>query len=145
MPFNDYTTFGYDNGRDVYNPNSAAITPASVAGLHLAWQTALDGGFDYATQTQPVLATEISGHAGVLFVGGSAGNVYAYDALSGALIWTRKLGTMQYTCGGTSALGVGGTGRLRSGDAFALRRGELEYGARHLRRKYALSPRRGHR
>ncbi len=109
VPFNDYTTFGYDNGRDVYNPNSAAITPASVAGLHLAWQTALDGGFDYATQTQPVLATEISGHAGVLFVGGSAGNVYAYDALSGALIWTRKLGTMQYTCGGTSALGVGGT------------------------------------
>ncbi len=109
VPFNDYTTFGYDNQRDVYNPNSTLITPKSVAGLHLVWQTALDNGQDYATQTQPILATEISGHSGVLFVGGSAGNVYAYDATSGALIWSRNLGTMQYTCGGTSALGVGGT------------------------------------
>jgi hypothetical protein len=109
VPFNDYTTFGYDNQRDVYNPNSTLITPTSVAGLHLVWQTALDNGLDYGTQTQPILATEISGHSGVLFVGGSAGNVYAYDALTGALIWTRKLGTMQYTCGSTGALGVGGT------------------------------------
>jgi hypothetical protein len=110
VPFNDYSTFGYDNARDVYNPNSTAITPASLAGLHLAWQTALDGGKDYATQTQPILATEISGHSGVLFVGGSSGNVYAYDALSGALMWTRNLGTMTYSCGsGSAALGVGGT------------------------------------
>jgi hypothetical protein len=110
LPFNDYATFGYDNARDVYNPNSTAITPTTVAGLHLVWQAALDNGSDYGTQTQPVLATEISGHAGVLFVGGDSGNVYAYDALSGALMWTRYLGTMQYSCGGgTSALGVGGT------------------------------------
>jgi len=108
--FNDYATFGYDNGRDVYNPNSSAITPASVSGLHLAWQAALDNGSDYGTQTQPILATGISGHYGVLFVGGSSGNVYAYDATSGALIWTRNLGTMAYSCGGgASYLGIGGT------------------------------------
>jgi hypothetical protein len=107
--FNDYSTFGYDNQRDVYNPNSTAITPTSVAGLHLAWQAALDNGNDYGTQTQPVLATEISGHSGVLFVGGDSGNVYAYDATSGALMWSRNVGTMQYSCGGVAALGVGGT------------------------------------
>jgi hypothetical protein len=110
VPFNDYTTFGYDNQRDVANPNSTTITPASVGGLHLVWQTALDNGQDYATQTQPILATEIAGHSGVLFVGGSAGNVYAYDALTGSLMWTRNLGTMKYSCGSSSAaLGVGGT------------------------------------
>jgi hypothetical protein len=108
--FNDYVTFGYDNRRDVYNPNSTAITPTSLTNLHLAWQAALGGG-DYNTQTQPVLATEIAGHAGVLFVGGGSGNVYAYDALSGSLMWTRNTGQEQYTCenGYTVYFGVGGT------------------------------------
>jgi hypothetical protein len=111
VAFNDYTTFGYDNGRDVYNPNSTTITPTNVASLHLVWQTALDNGIEYATQTQPIVATEISGHAGVIFVGGSTGNLYGYDATTGALMWTRNLGTMKYSCGGSSvgALGVGGT------------------------------------
>jgi hypothetical protein len=109
LTFNDYPTFGFDNQRDAFNPNSTAVTTASVPALHLAWQSSLN---DYNTQTQPVLATEISGHAGVLFVGGGSGNVYAYDALSGALIWTAPTGqaTMS-TCGssGTSYLGIGGT------------------------------------
>jgi len=106
--FNDYPTFGYDNQRDEFNPNSTAITPASVPALHLAWQSSLN---DYNTQTQPVLATEIPGHAGVLFVGGGSGNVYAYDASSGVLIWTTSTGqATTSTCGsGTSYLGIGGT------------------------------------
>jgi len=109
--FNDYTTFGYDNQRDVYNPNSTAITPATFAKLHLAWQAALDGGADFSTQTQPILATEISGHYGVLLVGGSSGNVYAYDATSGALIWTKNFGQESYHCGPTytGILGIGGS------------------------------------
>jgi hypothetical protein len=109
--FNDYPTFGYDNAHDAFNPNSTSITPATVSSLHLVWQTALDNGSDFGTQTQPTLATEISGHSGVLFVGGSAGNMYAYDATTGALIWTRKLGQMAYSCGssGGGVLGVGGT------------------------------------
>lgn len=106
--FNDYTTFGYDDQRDLFNPNSTAITPASVPALHLAWQSSLN---DYNTQTQPILATEIPGHSGVLFVGGGSGNVYAYDALSGALIWTTSTGQEAIsTCGsGTTYWGTGGT------------------------------------
>lgn len=108
--FNDYVTFGYDNQRDVFNPNSTALTPAAVPNLHLAWQAALGGG-DYNTQTQPILATTIPGHAGVLFVGGGSGNVYGYDATTGALMWTQPLGQETYTCenSNTAYFGVGGT------------------------------------
>jgi hypothetical protein len=105
--FNDYTTYGYDNGRSVFNPNSTAITPANIANLHVAWQANLH---DYSTQTQPVLATEIPGHAGVLFVGGSSGGFYGFDALTGTQIWKTSTGQMVYAaCGSTAYLGIGGT------------------------------------
>jgi hypothetical protein len=108
VAFNDYTTFGYDNQRDDFNPNSTAITPASVPNIHLAWQSSLN---DYNTQTQPILATEIPGHAGVLFVGGGTGDVYGYDALTGDLLWTQSTGQETYSCesGYTAYFGVGGT------------------------------------
>jgi outer membrane protein assembly factor BamB len=103
--FNDYATFGFDNQRDVFNPNSTAITPTNLP--HVAWQSSLG---DFNTPTQPVLATEIPGHAGVLFVGGAYGNVYAYDALKGTLLWKKSTGNAVYTaCGGNSYLGIGGT------------------------------------
>jgi PQQ-like domain len=105
--FNDYTTFGYDNQRDVYNPNSTSLTPATLPALHLAWQANIG---DFNTQTQPILATEVPGHAGVLFVGGGSGGVYAYDALTGAHLWTQSLGQTTYTCAGSpSIFGVGGS------------------------------------
>lgn len=108
--FNDYTTFGYDNGRSVFNPNSTAITPASVPNLHLAWQAALGGG-DYNTQSQPILATGIAGHAGILFTGGGSGRVYGYDALTGKELWQQNTGQETYTCQGFNKIffGVGGT------------------------------------
>jgi hypothetical protein len=108
--FNDYTTFGYDNQRNVFNPNTTSFTPSALSNLHLAWQAALGGG-DYNTQTQPILATKIPGHAGVLFVGGGSGNVYGYDALSGVLLWTRNTGQETYTCENsiTFYFGIGGT------------------------------------
>jgi hypothetical protein len=109
--FNDYATFGYDNARDVFNPNSTAITPASIANLHLGWQIGIGNGDDYNTQTQPILATEIPGHPGVLYVGGGGlGNEYGYDALTGTLVWSRALGVEQYSCSGSVGnFGVGGT------------------------------------
>jgi hypothetical protein len=108
--FNDYVTFGYDNARDVFNPNSTAITPSSLGKLHLAWQSAIGGG-DFNVQSQPILATEIPKHAGMLFVGGGTGRVFGYDALTGAEVWTTSTGTMSYTyCGGdTSYFGIGGS------------------------------------
>jgi hypothetical protein len=108
--FNDYTTFGFDNGRSVFNPNSTPITPASVQNLHLAWQAQLGGG-DFNTWAQPILATGIAGHAGVLFSGGGSGRMYGYDALTGKMMWQRSTGQETYTCqnGNNIIFGVGGT------------------------------------
>jgi hypothetical protein len=110
VAFNDYTTYGYDNQRDIFNPNSTAITPSSLPNVHLAWQVAIGGG-DFNSQTQPVLATEIPNHAGVLFVGGGSGNIEGYDALTGALLWKRSTGQELFTCegGNTIVFGVQGS------------------------------------
>jgi outer membrane protein assembly factor BamB len=92
-------------GLDKHRPSHG-----SIAALHLGWQSPLGGGIDSNTQSQPVLPTEISGHAAVLFVTGGTGNVYAYDALNGGLLWTRNLGREAFTCGfGTWYMGVGGS------------------------------------
>ena len=117
--FNDYANFGYDNQHDVFNPNTVAITPSSVANgaLHLAWQTTVNNGNgDFLMQSQPVLATEIPSHAGVLYVGGGSGNVYAYDALTGNAVWSQPAftGSETYLCdpsnpNNISYFGVGGS------------------------------------
>jgi outer membrane protein assembly factor BamB len=105
--FNDYATFGYDSAHDVYNPNSTAITPATIGNLHLAWQASLG---DFNTQTQPVLATNVGGHSALLFVGGGSGRIYAYDALSGSLVWKTQLGNASISgCGSGAVAGTGGT------------------------------------
>jgi hypothetical protein len=105
--FNDYTTFGYDNGRDVFNPNSTTITPATVPNLHVAWTATTPGGDG---QSQPILATGISGHRGVLFVSDGNGNVNAYDATTGANIWTKNFGQATYSCFlANGSIGMAGT------------------------------------
>lgn len=104
---NDWTTYGYDNARDGFNPNSAAFSASSLAQLHLAWQSSLQ---DYNTQTQPIVATHVGGHVAVLIVGGGSGNAYGYDALSGQPIWDAFLGQQRFSCGsGIGYFGVGGT------------------------------------
>ncbi len=107
--FVDWKTYGFDNHRDGFNPSSAVFTPSAIGGLHLAWQQFYGG--DYNTQTQPVLATNLANHAGMLFVGGSLGVLYAFDALTGNQVWQQPLGTEQYACDGGSAsqIGIGGT------------------------------------
>lgn len=104
----DWPTYGFDNHRDGFNPSAGALTPAALANLHLAWRQ-LYG--DYGTQSQPVLATKIGGHPGLLFVGGSLGIVYAFDASTGTRAWQTSLGTLRYQCdnGSQSQTGIGGT------------------------------------
>ncbi len=117
--FVDWPTYGFDNLRDGYNPDSTAITASSIVNLHPGWAPVATGDFD--TQTQPIIATGIVAggqrrHA-VIFVGGGSGTVYAFDAFTGGRIWTQSLPQGQYYCGknpgvvgGTPAIfGVGGT------------------------------------
>jgi hypothetical protein len=110
VTFNDWPTYGYDNARDGFNPNTTAFTDASIAALHLAWQDALAGEFN--TQSQPIVATEIPGHAALLFTAGGTGNVYALDGLTGAQVWKTQLPQSSYFCstgGATFPMGVGGS------------------------------------
>ncbi len=93
--FNTWPTYGYNNAHNGFNPNTQMFTTASIPKLHLGWQVKLA---ESGTQTQPILATGIGSHAGVLFVGGRNGIQYAYDALSGAKVWSRSLGTEQMQC-----------------------------------------------
>jgi hypothetical protein len=109
--FVDWTTYGFDNHRDGFNPSSTAFTPSALSGLHLAWQT-LGYGQDYSTQSQPILATNVANHAGLLFVGGALGRMYGFDALTGAEVWRNRLDTAQFACGGGGGsfqFGIGGT------------------------------------
>jgi hypothetical protein len=108
--FVDWPTYGFDNHRDGYNPSSTSLSPSSLAQLHPAWQQ-LFYNSDYNTQTQPVLATNLANHAGLLYVGGSLGVLYAFDALTGTQVWQRSLGAESYLCdnGSESQMGIGGT------------------------------------
>jgi len=107
--FNNWPTYGFDNAHDGFNPNSSAITPASLAKLHLAWETTLPN-HDFNTQTQPILATNVGSHAGILVVGGTLGSAYGFDALTGAQVWATPLGSASYSCRGNQvSVGVGGS------------------------------------
>lgn len=106
--FNNWTTYGFDNNHDGFNPNTSQITPASLASLHLAWAVSAPA---IRTQTQPILATAVGSHAGILIVGGAQGVIYAYDALTGAAIWSRSFGSATMKCQGEppNLLGIAGS------------------------------------
>jgi len=104
--FNTWPTYGYDNSHDGYNPNTTLFTDASIAQLHLAWKFKLA---ETGSQTQPILATNIGTHAGVLYVGGRNGVEYAVDSLTGAQLWSRSFGTEQMKCVGNTPLETLGT------------------------------------
>ncbi len=100
--FVDWPTYGYDVARSGFNPNSTAITPASISQMHIGWQLALNG----STQSQPIVATNVAGHKALLIVANFA-IAQAYDALTGALVWQTTLPTQDVQdCG---LAGVSGT------------------------------------
>ncbi|MGH7708871.1 MAG: PQQ-binding-like beta-propeller repeat protein, partial [Vulcanimicrobiaceae bacterium] len=111
-PINDWPTYQFDNQRSGYNPNSSAITPASIANLHAVWNVSLPNGFN--TQTQPIVVTG-KGPSGdpLLIVGGGSGAASAYDALhGGSPVWTSNIGQLNYGCDGATSgavFGVQGT------------------------------------
>lgn len=95
----DWPTYGYDTQRSGYNPNTTPITPASISNLHIAWQTAING----STQSQPIVATNIAGHAALLIVANFA-IAQAYDALTGKIVWAHELPTQDLQDCGLGAI-----------------------------------------
>jgi hypothetical protein len=109
--FIDWPTYGFDNHRDSFNPASTALSPAALSQLHLAWKQ-IGYNNDYGTLTEPVLAAQVGGHAGLLFVGGASGVLIAFDALTGNEVWRRSLESETFACaggGGGFNIGIGGS------------------------------------
>lgn len=100
--FVDWPTYGYDAQRSGFNPNTTAITPASIAQLHIAWQKAIGG----TAQSQPIVVTNVAGHQALLIIADFASE-QAYDALTGQLVWSTTLPTQNVQGCGTS--GISGT------------------------------------
>lgn len=109
----DWPTYGYNAQRTGESPDTT-ITPANVGTLRVAWaHQGLSGG-EFSLETQPVVATNVTvggTKRDLVYVGGGSGTVYAYDALTGAQIWTAAFQPGSYTCAGASPapFGVQGT------------------------------------
>jgi hypothetical protein len=85
--FNNWSSYGYDAARTGFNPNTANITPATIGTtFHLAWQDTIRSSM----QSQPIVITGVAGHAALLVVATFA-NAQAYDALTGARVWSTSL------------------------------------------------------
>ncbi|HET7815461.1 MAG TPA: LamG-like jellyroll fold domain-containing protein, partial [Candidatus Baltobacteraceae bacterium] len=121
-PGTDWATMGYDLQRTGYNPNEKTLGTGSFATLHSIW-TASNGG----EIGEPAAASAVAiagGTADILYAGLGNGMFYAYNASTGAVIWSKQLGTQSYMCGSSSySFGVNGapaidrtTNRIYVGD-----------------------------
>jgi outer membrane protein assembly factor BamB len=107
----DWATYG-NNAQRTGESSDTTITAANVGGLRVAWaHQGLPGEFNL--ESQPIVATNVSAGGTVhdlLYVGGGSGTVYAFDARSGASVWSVSLPAGSYTCnGGAGTFGVQGT------------------------------------
>ncbi len=76
----DWVQGEFDAGHTVHNTSERTINPSNVGSLQLAWSASLVGTI-YAT---PIVA------GGRVFIGGGDGRMHAFDALTGAVVWTSK-------------------------------------------------------
>jgi outer membrane protein assembly factor BamB len=108
----DWSTFGFDLQRTGFNPLEITIGATNVANLHQVWSENLGGPIF----GQPVLATGVvtaSGTLDLVYIGTKTGRFVALNATNGAVVWTRKLGTLTYSCeGGTANTGVDRAGMI---------------------------------
>jgi outer membrane protein assembly factor BamB len=95
----------YDLARTGYNPNETTIGTGSFATMHSLWSTLPNvGGF---MQSQPAVALNVNVggvNRNMLYAGGGGGMFYAIDANTGAVVWSKQLGTTTYVCSGINSL-----------------------------------------
>lgn len=126
----DWTTFGYGNGRGADNAGETTLSAANVPGLHQVWSHHIGG----ALNGQPLVVSGVvvnGTKTTLVLVGSENGTLQAVKASTGALIWSRSLGSetispchdttnQQYGITGTPAVdkahgvvyAVSGTGQL---------------------------------
>jgi outer membrane protein assembly factor BamB len=93
---NEWLTFGHDPERSGWNRDEHALSPNTVSGLKLLWQTQLPVAIKdvaLATLTSPLLATGINtpqGKRDLLFTVGMDDSISALDAATGAVVWRKS-------------------------------------------------------
>jgi outer membrane protein assembly factor BamB len=93
----DWATYGYEPGRSSYNPNEIVLDLQSVSGLQPQWS--VDLGAPITSQPIVVHNAVIAGlPTELVYVGASNGVFTAFDAATGAQVWSRQLLTESNGC-----------------------------------------------
>lgn len=113
-PAIDWSTMGYDAQRTGYNPNETSIGPGSFGTMHPLWTTLPSvGNF---MQGEPAVAANVNVggvNQTMLYAGGGGGMFYGINADTGAVVWSKSLGTTAYVCSGVnSTWGIEGSPAL---------------------------------
>ncbi len=94
----DWTTFAHDPARSGWANDEKKITRENVASLRLQWKTRLENpSYSLSALTAPIVVTGVStgnGTRSIAYVAGISGIVFAVDAQSGELLWTKSLKSM---------------------------------------------------
>jgi outer membrane protein assembly factor BamB len=128
----DWDTYGGSLTRDGSNPSETTLTPATVGRLKQKWAYKMAA----VVMTPPVEAAGVSTSSGLqnlVYAGDEHGNLVALNETTGALVWTRNIGSLKTTClmtpdgvwGVTAAPVIDRTGNLiyavgGTGDLYAL-------------------------
>jgi outer membrane protein assembly factor BamB len=93
----DWPTFGHDPQRSGWAFGEETLNVKNVSGLQLLWKTQLKNEPKSLTAlTAPVVAEGISTASGektVVYVAGSSDEVYAIDAQTGKILWSKNFET----------------------------------------------------
>jgi outer membrane protein assembly factor BamB len=81
----NWAQFRFDDRHSGFNPYENVLDPSNVSGLVVTWKTSL--GCGYCSYSSPAVVN------GVVYVGSGNGNVYAFDAATGALRWIASAGS----------------------------------------------------
>ena len=109
-PVNDWATYGYEPGRSSYDPNELQLTAASVPKLALQWSADLGAGIT----SQPIVVHNavVGGvPTELVYIGAANGVFAAFNAATGAQIWSRQLTITKNGCGQqpNGSFGIAGT------------------------------------
>jgi outer membrane protein assembly factor BamB len=93
--FPEWTTDSFDAQRDGWQRNETAISPANAHNIQLLWKLKTDNKtMGMQSFREPLIITGVNTVAStktLAIVAGSANDVYAIDADTGAMVWQKKL------------------------------------------------------
>jgi len=115
----DWPMYGYDQSRTNYNPAETAISHSTVNNLQQLWQANV-GSNGVAPSGAPIVS---NGRVYVVSSTANGPDFFAFNALSGARIWTANIGHIEVSC---FNIGIGATPAI-SGNVIVAGGGDAAY------------------